>query len=679
MSSGPIGALCLNKHPALHVATPATIIGRKGNSSHNTGMADEVLTTPLLRFGVFELDLQTGELRKSGRRIRLAPQPFKLLVLLASRPGELLTREEIQRQIWGDNTVVDYEQGLSFLVKKVRAALGDRSLSPRYIETLPRRGYRFIAPVEAGNHSGDAPVADAVEPDGHPTPALSRWRGSWLVGAGLVAIAAVLVVLNVWGLRDRILEMFSPRVHSIAVLPVKNLSGDPGQEYFADGMTDGLITELSRIGGLRVIGLTSVMVYKGSEKPVREIAGELKVDRVLEASMLRSGGRVRINLHLVDGSTEHVLWEETFERNLGDILTLYSAVAGDVAGKIRIALTPEERQRLAGARPVKPEAYEAYLRGRYLLNKRTSEDINKGIDYFEQAVKIDPNYAPAYAGIADSYVLLEYYGPIPIGTSSMKARVAARKAVELDESLAEGHTALALVSFRYDLDWNTAGKEFRRALALNPGNARAHLRYAMFLMYLGRNKEACTEGKEAQKLEPLSLIINSDYGTALFFSGEYGRAVQQWQKTLDLNPNFWITRFWLGYGYIAKGLHQQGLHELESAVELSKGHPSTLAWLGYAYAVSGKTDKAREILARLQQKAKEGYVPSFEIAVVHAGLGEKDQAFRYLEKAFQERYIGMFFLNLKGNLLWRPLHSDPRYQDLLRRMNFPLPSPQIMR
>jgi len=627
-------------------------------------MADKVLPAPLLRFGVFELDVRTGELRKSGKRIRLAPQPCRLLVMLAGKPGELVTREEIQREIWGGDTVVDYEQGLSFAVKKVRAALGDHSASPRYIETLPRRGYRFIAPVEAvapGTEMREA-AASAGSAGGHSL---------WLMGAGLAAAVALLVGLNVVGLRDLVTGRSSPHIQSIAVLPVKNLSGDPRQKYFVEGMTDELIAELSRIGELKVIGLTSVMVYKGSKKPIREIASELKVDSVIESSMERSGNRVQINTRLVNGSTERVLWQKAFVLDMGDILTLYSEVARRVAQQVRIKLTPEEQQHLATARPVNPQAYEAYLRGRYLLNKRTGEDIRKGIDYFEQAVALDPNYAPAYAGIADSYVQLEYYGPIPPAKAHVKAREAARKAVELDESLAEGHTALALISFRYDFDWETAEKESRRAIALNPGYAAAHHRYGMLLMHLGHNEEAFTEVKQAQKLEPLSLIINSDLGNVLFLRGEYDRALQQWQKTLDLNPKFWISRFWLGWGYLAKGRRDDALRELETAVKLSKGHPSALAWLGYAYAVSGKPAKAREILARLQQKAKDGYVPSYEIAVVYASLGEKDQAFRYLEKAFQERYIGMLFLNLKDNLLWRPLHSDPRYQGLLLRMKFP--------
>jgi TolB-like protein/DNA-binding winged helix-turn-helix (wHTH) protein/Flp pilus assembly protein TadD len=627
-------------------------------------MEEEVATARLLRFGVFELDLQTGELRKAGKRVRLAPQPFQLLLLLTSKPGELVTHEEIQQEIWGDNTVVDYEQGLRFLIKKTRAALGDHPKSPRYIETLPRRGYRFIAPVETS-------TADIAAKEG-PESSISQRRNSfWLIGPGLAAIAAVLLVFNIGGMRDHALGMFPPHIQSIAVLPVNNLSGDPGQEYFVDGMTDELITELGNISALRVIGRTSVMGYKGSDKPIRDIARELKVDALLESSVLRSGNRVQINARLVDGSSERILWEEAYKRDMGDILILSSTVAREVAREVRIKLTPQEQQRLANTREVNPEAYQAYLRGRYLLNKRTGDDIRKGIDYFEQALKIDPKYAPAYAGTALSYVQLEYYGPVPVGTSKVKVREAARKAVALDESLAEGHTALALVLFRYDLDWNTAEKEFRRAIALNPGNATAHFRHGMFLMYLERNEEAFAEVKRAQKLEPLSLIINSGVGSVLFMRGDYDRAINQWQKTLELNPNFWISRFWLGWGYLAKGRHDEALRELETAVELSKGHPSALGWLGYAYAVSGKTANARRILARLRQEEKNGYVPPFEIAAVYAGLGERDHAFKYLKKAVQERNIGIFFLNLKHNLLWHPLHSDPRYQDLLRRMNFP--------
>ncbi|HXH86780.1 MAG TPA: tetratricopeptide repeat protein, partial [Nitrospira sp.] len=383
------------------------------------------------------------------------------------------------------------------------------------------------------------------------------------------------------------------------------------------------------------------------------------------------GNRVRINARLVDGSTERILWEEPFERDLGDVLVLYRDVARAIAERIRITVTPEELQRLASARPINPMAYDAYLRGRFFLSKRTGEDTRKGLGNFDQAVEIDPSYAPAYAGIADAYLTLAYYGPIPPAVANAKAREAAVKAVTLDDSLAEAHNSLAEVHFHYDWDWSWAEREYRRAIALNPGYAKAHHGYSVFLDAMGRHDEALAEIRRARELDPLSLIINTAVGTALFYCGDYDLAIKQWQSTLDLNPNFWVARLWLGIGYSAKGPYEDGVKEFESAVELSKGHPSALGWLGYGYAISGKTAKSREILAKLQQKAKEGYVPPFEVAVACAGLGDKDQAFGYLEKAFQERYFAMPYLSQERFPLWRPLHSDPRYRDILRRMNFP--------
>jgi eukaryotic-like serine/threonine-protein kinase len=506
-----------------------------------------------------------------------------------------------------------------------------------------------------------------------PRAAHSKLR---LAGMGLGA-AALLALIFLLILKAGLIHRGStagtqpPGIRSIAVLPLENLSGDPEQEYFADGMTDDLITELSKISALRVIARTSVMRYKETKKPLPEIARELRVDAVIEGSVMRSGNRVRINAQLVDARTERNLWAQTYDRDLGDILALHSDVARAIARQIRIKVTPEEQRRLASTHVVNPKAYEAYLRGRYLWNKRTGQDMRKGIGYFEQAVEIDPNYATSYAGIADSYLLLVFYGPAPPAVNFPKAKAATLKAVALDDSLAEGHASLANAYFHYDWDWPAAEKEFRRAIALNPGYAAAHHWYAGLLSSMGQHDEALAEIKRAQELDPLSLIINTDFGSTLFDGGEYDLAINQLRTTLELDPGFWVLRWWLGRSYLAKGLHEAGVRELESAVELSKGNPSALAWLGYGYAVSGETARTRLILARLQQKAKGSYVSPYQFAVVNAALGEKEQAISYLEKAFQERCYEMYFLNLERHRLFRPLRSDPRFQDLVRRMNFP--------
>jgi serine/threonine protein kinase/TolB-like protein/Flp pilus assembly protein TadD len=498
-----------------------------------------------------------------------------------------------------------------------------------------------------------------------------RLAGMGLGAAALLALIFLLILKAGFIHRGSTAGTQPPEIRSIAVLPLENLSGDPEQEYFADGMTDELITELSKISALRVIARTSVMRYKGTKKSLPEIARELHVDAVIEGSVMHSGNRVRINAQLVDARTERNLWAQTYDRGLGDILALHSDVARAIARQIRIKVTPEEQKRLASTHVVNPRAYEAYLRGRYLWNKRTGPDMTKGIGYFEQAVEIDPNYANAYAGIADSYLLLVFYGPAPPAVNFPKAKAAALKAVALDDSLAEGHASLANAYFHYDWDWAAAGKEFRRAIALNPGYAAAHHWYAGLLSSLGRHDEALAEIKRAQELDPLSLIINTDYGSTLFDGGEYDLAINQLRTTLELDPSFWVLRWWLGRSYLAKGLHEAGVRELESAAKLSNGNPSALAWLGYGYAVSGETARTRQILARLQQKAKESYVSPYQFAVLYAALGEKEQAIGSLEKGFQERCYEMYFLNLERHRLFRPLSSDPRFQDLLRRMNFP--------
>ena len=498
-----------------------------------------------------------------------------------------------------------------------------------------------------------------------------RLAGLGLGAAALLALIFLLVLKAGFIHRRSTATTRPPQIHSIAVLPLENLSGDPEQQYFSDGMTDELITELSKISALRVIARTSVMRYKGTKKSLPEIARELNVDAVIEGSVMHSDNRVRINAQLVDAKTQRNLWAQTYDRDLGDILALHSDVARAIVRQIRITVTPEEQRRLANTYVVNPKAYEAYLRGRYLWNKRTGQDMRKGIGYFEQAVEMDPNYANAYAGLADSYLLLVFYGPVPPAMDFPKAKAAALRAVALDDSLAEAHTSLANALFHYDWDWTSAEKEFRRAIALNPGYAAAHHWYAGLLSSIGRHDEALAEIKRAQELDPLSLIINTDIGSTLFDSGDYDLAINQLRSTLELDPSFWVLRWWLGRSYLAKGLHEAGVREFESVAELSKGNPSALAWLGYGYAVSGETAKARQILARLQQKAKESYVSPYQFAVLYASLGERDQAIGYLEKAFQERCYEMYFLNLERHRLFRPLDSDPRFQAILRRMNFP--------
>ncbi|MEJ2007848.1 MAG: winged helix-turn-helix domain-containing protein [Acidobacteriota bacterium] len=623
-------------------------------------MAEEVATARLLRFGVFELDLQTGELRKSGKRVRLAPQPFRLLVLLASKPGQLVTREEIEQAIWGDNTVVDYEQGLRFLVKKTRAALGDQSESPRYIETLPRRGYRFIAPVET--------VAPGTECEEGPAMATPRWGNRlWLIGVGLVAIVAMVFALNLGGLRDRISGKFPSHVKSIAVLPLENLSHDPEQEYFADGMAEALIMELSKISQLQVIGLRSVMVYKGSKKPLRQIARELNVDAVMEGSVLRSGDRVRIDERLVDGSTERILWEDTISRDLGDVLGLTSDVSRDVAREIRIKVTPEEQQRMASAPPVNPEAYPLYLQGRYYFRKRTLPAFDKSIQRFQRALEMDPQYAAAYSGLSESYGILPFYGGALPRVVFPKAKAAALKALEIDSTLAEAHAALGNVLFYYDWDWPGAERELKRAIALKPSYVAAHHWYAEYLSAMGRHEQAFAEIRRAQELDPASPLMRAIGGEVYTLAHRPGEAIEQCRKGLELDSNFGLAHRWLGMAYMEKGMYREAMAELEEADRLI-GRDNALG-LARVYAMAGRRGEAVKMLDRFDGQYKQGEVSPVGLAAAYAALGEKQRALDWLQKAHAQRDPFMVFTRVYW--AFDSLRSDPRFQELVSRMNFP--------
>ena len=467
-------------------------------------MAENNGARSLLRFGVFEMDLATGELRKSGSLVHLSPQPFKVLALLASQPGQLVTQEEICREVWGDSTFVDYEQGLRVAIKKIRAALGDNSQSPRYVETLSRRGYRFIAPVSSAEPSEVEPAPDANGSAGHAAARQIRW-GRWaLASAGLLVVASLFFVLDFDGLRVRLMDAVDtqlgiplPEIHSIAVLPFDNLSQGRDQEYFAEGMTDELTTELSQIGALRVISRTSAMAYKDSHKPLRQIAEELNVDAVVEGAVQKSGNRVRINVQLVDPGTRRNLWAGSYERSLKDVLDLQGDVAEAIARRIRVRLTPQQKQRFQTARSVYPPAQEAYLRGRYLFDQRNKEDAPRSTQSVRKAIERDPQYAAAYAGLAESLLFQSYLGVASPGQVMPEARAAARRALSLDSSLAEAYTALGAVEVSYDWKWDSGARNLSRGMELNPSDPFAQFFFAIYLNALGRAQESVVHARRA--------------------------------------------------------------------------------------------------------------------------------------------------------------------------------------
>ncbi len=505
------------------------------------------------------------------------------------------------------------------------------------------------------------------------SPAASSRERPWSSGkllfaaaAGILAVGAVALFLAVraGGSSPRALARAAHPIASLAVLPLQNLSNDPEQEYFSDGMTDELITKLARIGALRVISRTSVMSYKGTKKPLTAVASELGVDAVIEGSVLRSGDKVRITAQLIHGATDRHLWAESYQRDLRDVLSMQSEVARAIAGEIAAKLTPQEQKRLAAARPVDPEAHELYLKGRYELNKQTEASLRKAIEDFRKAIEKDPGFAPAYAGLADSYSFLRstYAAPKDV---MPQAREAARRALELDDTLAEAHLSMGLTLFFYDFDWPGAEKELKRAIELNPNLAEARDAYATFLAGMNRSAEAVAEIERARRLDPLSLLILSDAAWVYYCVRQYDRAIEESRKAIELDPNFWPGHAFLGLAYEKTGHFAEAVEELEKARRLDDS-PTIYELLGGAYAAWGKKEEAKKVLTELTERSSRRYVCPYEVATIYAGLGEKDAAFEWLDKAVEARADCVPWI--KPDPKTDPLRSDPRYAALLRRI-----------
>jgi len=646
------------------------------------------LTSPnRIRFGVFEVDLRSSELLKQGRKVKLQEQPFRILALLLEQRGHVVTREELRKRLWSDDTFVDFDHSLNTAVMRLRESLGDSSDNPRFIETLPRHGYRFIAPVEEiaiGPEEsvglmalGGAPFAD--EPvSWSPSARLPRAGRvdrvlGWRRALPVAAVLAIAAGLSLYFVDHRTqsggqVSASTNPVKSVVVLPFENLSGDKDQQYFTDGMTDELIAHLAKVRSLRVISRTSAMEYKGTHKTLTEIARDLNVDAVVEGTVLRNGNRVRITAELVQVTTDRHLWAETYQGGLGDILKLQSEVASAIVNEIRINLTPEEQQQLASTRQVSTEGYEDYLKGRYYWNKRSEEGLKKAIEYFQLATQKDPHSALAFAGLADCYSIIgsAIVGTVPSGEVAPKARAAAARALELDNSLAEAETSLATVRFNYDWDWTAAGHGFRRSIALNPSYATAYQRYSLYLMALGRTEESLTQMKRARDLDPLSISMNFSLGWRLYMARQYDQAIEQLHNTLDLDPNFALPRMVLGQAYEQKGAYPQAIAELEKAVSLSHNSPPMLGALGHAYALAGRKRDAEQVLQRMIAQARTQYVSPFYVALVYVALKDNNNALTWLEKAYADHSNAVIFLQVDPEL--DSLRAVSRFQDLLRRM-----------
>ena len=642
----------------------------------------------IVHFGVFEVDLKASELRKQGLRLKLPEQPFQVLAMLLEKPGEIITREDLRNRLWQTDTFVDFDHGLNNAVMRLREVLGDSSENPRFVETIPRRGYRFIAHVEDSllvmpSHVIHEPEVNQLPPlTGAEAPTRSglastgsngvkSHRMAILILALLAAAAAVVAIAIHYAGRGNTSQSGPTQSTSLVVLPLENLSGDKGQDYFADGMTDELIANLAKIRSLRVISRSTAMAYKGTRKPLSEIARELHVDAVIEGTVLREGSRIRITAELVQVSTDHHLWAETYESQIGDVLALQNRVSSAIVNEIRINLTPEDRARLAKNPAIAPEAYENYLKGRFYWNKRSDENLMKAIGYFEQATHQDADYALAYAGLSDCYAIIgaTIFGTMPVDEAAPKARDAARRALDIDPDLAEAETSLATLKFNYDWDWSGAEEGFQRAIQFNPSYATAYQRYSLYLMAMGRFQDGFEQINKARELDPLSISINFSLGWRLYMARQYDRAIEQLRNTLEMDPSYELPHLVVGQAYEQKGAFALAIPELRKAVDLSHGTPLMISALAHAYAREGNKEEAEKLLTDLVRQSKKQYVSPYYFAVVYVGLGENEKAMEWLEKAFVDRSNGLVFMKVEPEL--DSLRSNPRFLALQQRVKLP--------
>jgi len=626
--------------------------------------------TSVLRFGTYEVDPYSGELRKAGIRIKVQQQPLKLLEILLEHPGEVVTREELRASIWPDESFGDFDQAVNVAIAKLRGALGDSADNPRYIETIPRRGYRFIAevavlerdsekpesaretPATAGSRDSVAAVAEQAMPRRLPEPLY--WK---IIGFCLVLLAVFGVEIIRW--RNHSPANASPTrpIRSLAVLPLENLSGD-AQDYFADGMTDELITDLAQISALRVISRTSVMSYKGARRPLPVVARELNVDAVVEGTVLRSGDQVRITAQLIQASADRHLWAQSYQGDLRNTLSLQKQVASAIADQIRIEITPHEQAVLKNAKAVDPEAYEDYLRGRFFFNKRNSGE--KAQRYFQQAIEKDPNYPPPYTGLADIYQLSD---------NPRLARESVQKALNLDNELAEAHNSLAELLYRFDRDWAGAEREFKRALELNPNYAPAHHWYSMYLAVVGRRQQAVAEAQKAYELDPLSPVVGANLAKILQENGQYDKAIDQAKRTLDLEPNSAVTHAVLGVVYEDKKMYADAITEYKTALQLGEFPEEVRGLLGYVYAISGDRANTDKMTRELKQVWPGHARAALDLAGIYSGLGQKDQAMYWLGKASEKEVGDLAVVGQDPH--FAALHGDPRFQAFVKKVGAP--------
>jgi pentatricopeptide repeat protein len=570
----------------------------------------------IIRFGMFEANVDAGELRKHGLKVRLPEQAFQVLAMLAERPGEIVTRAELRERLWPGRAFVDFERGLNKAVNRLRSALGDSGRNPRFVGTAARRGYRWLAPI-------------VTEADQVPSAGRQRIR--------------------------------------LAVLPFENVGGDPEQEFFSDGLTEEMISELGRLspGRLGIIARTSAMQYKHSGKRIDEIGKELAVGYILEGSVRRVGNRSRITAQLIHVGDQTHLWAQSYDRELADIFQMQREVAQRVADSLAFELLPEAQTR---GRFVVPEAYEAYLRGRHFWNQGTDASAWQAVEWYERALLHDPRYALAHSGIADCHGRRVWFSAVPPLEGGAKAKLAAARGLELDQDLSEAHASMALVHFWYEWDWAAAEREFRRATELRPNYADAHNWYAAFLNATGRSDEAVAEQKLAEELDPLSLTIAMNGADPYYFTRRFDPAIEHLERVVRRQPRFFPAHYNLGRAYALKGMYAEALAAFETAARLSRNRQAGAA-LAYAYARTGRPDEARKILEEMEQVAAARYLASPQLALIHLGLGETDKALERLERGLEER--SYFMIYLRADPIYDELRSHPRFMRLLQQIGFP--------
>jgi TolB-like protein/DNA-binding winged helix-turn-helix (wHTH) protein len=636
------------------------------------------MTNNKIRFGPFELDVKAGELSRSGRRVRLQEKPLRLLQALVEQAGEVVSRDELRARLWPTGIVVEFDNGLNNAANKLRAVLGDSASSPKYVETVGRRGYRFVGalvdepvpvltePAARASLPADSPPAGHLAADGAPASGASadrsasaaapaRHRKLWPLGVA----AAVLVAAIAGGLsmRERP-SSHEPRIESLAVLPLANLSSDPEQEYFSDGMTDTLISQLTGIRSLRVISRQSIMRYKESATPMPAIARELDVQGIIEGTVLRTADRVRVSVQLIHAPSDRHLWSEQYEGSLDDVLGLQARIARAVAAEVRATVTPQESERLARPGNVDAEAYDLYLRGRYFWALRTEAGLLRSLEYFERAIAIAPDFARAHAAIAEAYGPLGYNGMVAPDVANPRMRAAAERSLALDPNLVEGLTALGACAAFHEWKWAEGEQHFKRALAVSSNYSTAFGWYGQLLENLGRQPENLAARERAFELDPLWVGTGAALGTALFYNGRSDDAIAMLERTLELDPSHPIALTYLGRVYEEAG-------RLDEAIDAFARADNDGA-LGHAYGVAGRRDEALAALERLERRARERYVPPFQLALVRVGLGDYAGALDDLERGYVIHDTGMS--GIKVDPRFEPLAASPRFVALLDRM-----------